>query len=75
MKLKSPAILFMLFGVGLGVVAPDFATAQPFRPPVPGRGRFTVPRPPAVVRRGPVVVRRLAAQASAPSRDRAPPAG
>ena len=56
MKLKSPVILFMLFGVGLGMVASDSAAAQPFRPPVPGSGRFVVPRPPVVVNRRAVVI-------------------
>jgi len=52
MKLKRPVIVFMLFGVGLGMVASDFAAAQMFRPPIPGRGRFIAPRVPGVVNRG-----------------------
>jgi hypothetical protein len=56
MKLKRPVILSVLFGVGLGLVASDFAAAQPFHPPAPGLGPFIVPRPPVVVHRGPVVI-------------------
>ena len=56
MKLKRQVILFMLFGVGLGMVVSDFAAAQLFRPPVPGSGRFVAPRPPVVVNRRPVVI-------------------
>lgn len=58
MKLKRPVVLFMLLGAGLGLVATDFAAAQPFRPPFPGRGGFVAPRPPVVVKRGPAVVHR-----------------
>lgn len=58
MKLNRPVILFVLFGVGLGLVAPEFAAAQLFRPPGSGRGRFIAPRPPVVIRRAPVVTHR-----------------
>ena len=56
MKLKRQVILFMLFGVGLGMIVSDFAAAQLFRPPVPGSGRFVAPRPPIAVKRAPVVI-------------------
>ena len=58
MKLKRPAILFMLLGAGLGPFVADSALAQPFRPRGPGRGRFIAPRPPVVVNRGPAVLHR-----------------
>jgi len=58
MKLKRPVILLALFVVGLGMIAADFAVAQPFRPPQPGRGRVIVPRGPAAVLRAPVVTHR-----------------
>lgn len=58
MKLKRPVVLFMLLGAGLGMVATDFAAAQPFRPPLPGRGRFIAPRAPVVVNRRPAVLHR-----------------
>jgi len=58
MKLKRLVILFLLFGAGVGMIMSDFATAQPFRPPSPGRGRFVAPRPPVPVMRGPVVTHR-----------------
>lgn len=48
MKLTRPVILFVLFGVGLGVVATDFAVAQPARPPLPGPGRGIAPGPPDI---------------------------
>lgn len=57
MNLHRSFILFVLCGVGFGLVAADFAVAQPFRPPLPGRGgRVTVPRPRVLPRRAPVVV-------------------
>ena len=39
MKMMRSCHLFVLFGVGFGMVASDIAAAQPFRPPVPGGGR------------------------------------
>jgi hypothetical protein len=58
MKLKSLVILSVVFGVGLGMVASDFAAAQPFRPPLPGRGGFVAPRGRLVLPRAPVVTHR-----------------
>lgn len=58
MNLTRPIILFVLFGVGAGagLVAPDFAAAQPFPPHLPGRGWGVGPRPPVIAPRAPVVV-------------------
>jgi len=57
MNLNRSFILFVLCGVGFGLVASDFAAAQPFRPPLPGRGgRVIAPRPRVVPNRAPVVV-------------------
>ena len=55
MKMMRLVVPFVLFGVGCGMVAPDFAAAQFGRPPVPGRARVGIPRvrvvaPRAVVR-------------------------
>lgn len=59
MNLTRPVVLSVLFGVGFGLVAPNFAAAQPFRPPLPSRGgRAVVPRRPPPVLRAPVVTHR-----------------
>ena len=57
MKLKHQVLLLMLFGVGCGLVFPDFLAAQRFLPPIPGGGRMVAPRPPVGMKRGPVVLR------------------
>ncbi len=57
MNLNRPVVLFVLCGVGLGLAASDFASAQPFHPPLPGRGgRVFAPRPRVLAPRAPVVV-------------------
>lgn len=45
MKLMRLFVLSALFGVGVGMVAPEFAAAQVRRPPLPDRPREVVPGP------------------------------
>lgn len=56
MKIQRLVVPFVLIGVGVGIVAPDFAAAQFGRPPVPVRDRVIAPRGPAAVLRAPVVI-------------------
>lgn len=63
MKLMRIVIWFVLFGVGFGMGAPDFAAAQRMHPPLPGGGRDRDPRPPGIAppppaarHRAPVVI-------------------
>jgi len=58
MKLMRLVVLFVLIGVGLGIVTPGFAVAQTMRPALPGRERVIAPRVPGVVRRAPAVTHR-----------------
>jgi hypothetical protein len=60
MKMMRSFMLIALFGIGFGAAASGDASAQPFRPPVPGGGRHIAPRvvplPPVPSRRAPVVI-------------------
>ena len=56
MKLMRFAIMSMLLGAGSGLIAADFAGAQPFPFPAPGGRRIIAPRTPVAPR--PPVVRR-----------------
>jgi hypothetical protein len=60
MKMMRSYLLIALFGVGFGAAASGDASAQPFRPPVPGGGRRITPRvvvrPPVPKPRVPVVI-------------------
>ena len=56
MKVTRMVLLVALLGIAFGASASRDASAQPFRPPVPGGGRVVVPRPPVPVLRSPVVI-------------------